>query len=182
MRFANKSTIQSFTLLDLTLTFFDPKPPRFFLHDPTETKKKTALLLQNQTQNWDFFRNRIAKTAIKSFSERLQIWYSLKSTLPGSKISSCSGTRALLRQTNPRFTLSLSPFASFLPSGQSINGPKDISFNHWFFRKHDRNIHRSNQIKPWLQLSFLLRFGQPIKGPKDTSSNHWLSVSITEIP
>jgi len=77
VRFADKSTIQSFTLLDLTLTFFDPQPPRFFLHDPTETKK-TALFLQNQIQNWDFFRNLIAKTAIKSFSERLQIWYSFK--------------------------------------------------------------------------------------------------------
>jgi hypothetical protein len=123
VRFANKSTIQSFTLLDLTLTFFDPQPPRFFLQDPTETKK-TALLLQNQTQNWDFFRNLTAKTAIKNSSKRLQIWYSLKSTLPGSKISSCSGTKALLRRTtNPRFTLSLSLalLLSSLPVSQSMD-------------------------------------------------------------
>ncbi len=122
MRYANKSTIQSFTLLDLTLTFFDPQPPRFFLHDPTETKK-TALLLQNQTQSWDFFRNPIATAAIKSFSECPQIWYSLKSPLPGSKISSCSGTKAFLRQTNPRFTLSLSLVLrlSSLPVSQSMD-------------------------------------------------------------
>jgi len=43
VRFAKKSTIESFTLLDLTLTFLDPQPPRFFLHDPTETKKNSAL-------------------------------------------------------------------------------------------------------------------------------------------
>jgi hypothetical protein len=78
-------------------------------------------LLQNQTQNWDFFHNLIAKAAIKSFSKRLQIWYSFKSTLPGSKISSCSGTKALLRQTNPRFTLSLVVLLSSLPVSQSMD-------------------------------------------------------------
>lgn len=180
MRFAKKSTIESFTLLDLTLTFFDPQPPRFFLHDPTETKKNSALAPKPDPK-LGFFSQPYSKNSDQKLLQT-------STDLVFVQINSTRQQNLFLFRNESAFASnkpslhSLSRRASFLPSCQSINGPKDTSFTHWFLREHDRNIHRSNQIKPWLRFSFLLRFGQPIKGPKDTSSNHWFSVSITQIP